>query len=114
MPTRRVYPSWLPPNPRERTELIKLRRMQNVAIGWMASLIPAGWMVVLLAPDENLFVPFTLVWVAAGLWLAERVGAERCPRCGHEFCDRREFPYWFSLFSWRCDNCGLSLREASD
>jgi hypothetical protein len=109
MPTRRIYASWLPPNRRERTELLKLRRRQHSVIGWMAGLIPSSWIVALLAPDEAIFVPFTLLWIALGLWFAERVGATRCPRCGDEFCEKRELPYWRGLFNRRCENCGLSL-----
>src|ERR1700746_165791 len=76
----RVYPSWLPPNPRERMELLKMRRRQHLVIAWMVGLIPGGWIVVLFAPDESFFVPFTLLWIAVGLWFAERLGATRCPR----------------------------------
>ena len=109
MLTRRFYASWLPPNPRERTALLKMRRRQHLAIAWLVGLIPSGWIVVLLAPDEALFVPFTLFWIAVGLWLAERIGAAPCPRCGRDFCDKREFACWHGLFTNRCENCGLTL-----
>jgi hypothetical protein len=109
MPTRRVFASWLPPNPRERIELIKLRRMQRLVIAWMITLIPGGWIVVLLAPTDALFVPFTIIWIAIGLSFAGRVGATRCPRCGADFCEKQELPYWYGLFNSRCENCGLSL-----
>src|SRR5262249_55925872 len=91
MRTHRIYASWLPPNQRERAELLKMRRMQHLVIAWMAGLIPGGWLVALLAPDETVFVPFTLVWIALGLWFAERIGARRCPRCGDDFCEKRDF-----------------------
>jgi hypothetical protein len=114
MRTHRVYASWLPPNPRERAELLKMRRMQHLVIAWMAGLIPGGWLVALLAPDETVFVPFTLVWIAVGLWFVERIGARRCPRCGDDFCEKREFSYWSGLFNHRCENCGLSLKKAAE
>jgi hypothetical protein len=110
-PPRRVYASWLPPNPRERSELLKMRRMQHLVIAWMVGLIPAGWIVMLLAPDDVAFVPFTLLWIAVGLWFAKRLGTGRCPRCGDDFCEKRELPYWTGLFANRCENCGLSLKK---
>jgi len=113
MPTRRVYASWLPPNPRERTELLKLKRRQHLVIAWMLGLIPGSWIVVLLAPDEAVFVPFTLFWIAVGLWFAGRVGTTRCPRCGDDFCEKRDFAYWYSLFNSRCENCGLTLGKTA-
>ena len=112
MQTRRIYASWLPPNPRERTELLKLRRLQHLAIAWMAGLIPSSWIVALFAPDETLFVPFTLLWLALGLWFAERVSARRCPRCGEEFCEKRQLAHLGGLFNSRCENCGLSLAKS--
>jgi predicted RNA-binding Zn-ribbon protein involved in translation (DUF1610 family) len=113
MPKRRRYASWLPPNPRERAELLKIRRKQHLAIAWMVGLIPGGWIAVLLAPDETVFVPLTLLWISVGLWFAEQVGAARCPRCGEDFCDRQQLAYWHSLFKTRCDNCGLSLAKSA-
>lgn len=109
MSTRRVYASWLPPNRHERRELLKLRRMQRLVIGWMVGLIPGGWIIVLLAPDDVVFVPFTILWIAVGVWFAGRVGATRCPRCGRDFCAKHELPYWYGLFNTRCENCGLGL-----
>jgi hypothetical protein len=110
----RVYPSWLPPNPRERMELLKMRRRQHLVIAWMVGLIPGGWIVVLFAPDESFFVPFTLLWIAVGLWFAERLGATRCPRCGSEFSEKHELTYWSGLFNSRCENCGLTLGKTAD
>ena len=114
MRTRRIYASWLPPNPYERTELLMMKRMQHLVIAWMVGLIPGGWIVVLLAPDRAGFVPFTLLWIAVGLCLAGRVGATRCPRCGSHFCEKRELPYWYGLFNRRCENCGLSLGRTEE
>ncbi len=88
-----------------------MRRRQHLLLAWMVGLIPSGWIVVLLAPDESFFVPFTLLWVAVGLWFAERLGAARCPRCGCDFCDKHELAYWAGLFSHRCENCGLTLEN---
>jgi hypothetical protein len=85
-----------------------------MVIAWMIGLIPGGWIVVLLAPDEAVFVPFTLLWIAVGLWFAERLGATRCPRCGYDFCDRRELACWSSLFNSRCENCGLTLAKTAE
>jgi hypothetical protein len=104
----------LPPNPRERTELLKMRRMQHLSLAWIAGLIPGGWIVLLLAPNGAVFVPFTLLWVAIGLWFAGRVGAARCPRCGDDFCEKSELPQWYVLFNSRCNNCGLSLAKTSE
>jgi hypothetical protein len=111
MPTRRVYASWLPPNPRERTELLKMRRMQHLVIAWMVGVIPGGWIMLLLAPVDGVFVPFTLLWIALGLWFAGRLGAGRCPRCGDDFCEKQKLPNWHRLFARRCGNCGLSLTK---
>jgi hypothetical protein len=110
MSTRRVYASWLPPNPRERMQLIKLRRMQRFVIAWMLSLIPGIWIAALLAPVKA-FIPLTLLWIAAGLWFAELVGAIRCPRCGCDFCGKREVVCWHGLFARRCEHCGLTLKR---
>jgi hypothetical protein len=114
MRTRRVYPSWLPPNPRERTELLKMRRRQHLVIAWMVGLIPGSWIRVLLAPDESVFVPFTLLWIAVGLWLAERLGAAPCPRCGYDFGEKRQFAPLSGLFNSRCENCGLTLGSTAE
>jgi hypothetical protein len=111
---RRVYASWLPPNPHERTELLKMKRKQHLVIAWMVGLIPSGWIIVLLSPDETVFVSFTLLWLVAGLWFAGRVVATRCPRCGDGFCQKRELPYWYGLFNNRCEYCGLSLRKTAE
>jgi hypothetical protein len=108
-----MYPSWLPPNPRERAELRRMRRWQNLAITWMLSFIPSGWMMALFAPDESMFVPLTLFWIAMGLWFAERLGATRCPRCGDDFSDKGHMVYWHGLFNTRCESCGLSLKNIS-
>jgi len=91
-----------------------MRRMQHLVIVWMADLIPGGWILVLLLPDEAVFVPFTLLWIAIGLWFAERVGTRRCPRCGHGFCEKSELSYWYGLFNSRCENCGLSLGKTAE
>jgi hypothetical protein len=114
MRTRRIYASWLPPNPRERLELQRIKRRQQLVLAWMLGLIPGGWIVVLLAPDETIFVPFTLLWIAVGLWFAGRVGATRCPRCGKDFCEKRELAYWHGLFNSRCESCGLTLAETAE
>jgi hypothetical protein len=114
MASRRVYASWLPPSPRERTELLKMRRRQHLVIAWLIGLIPGGWMIVLFAPDEVVFVPFTLFWIALGLWFAGRVSATRCPRCGDDFCEKDELVYWHGLFNRRCGNCGLTLGKTAE
>jgi hypothetical protein len=80
----------------------------------MVGLIPGSWIIVLLAPDESVFVPFTLLWIAVGLWFAERLGAARCPRCGYDFCEKRELGYLSGLFNSRCENCGLTLRRTAE
>jgi hypothetical protein len=88
--------------------------MQHLLIAWMIGLIPGGWIVVMLARDDVVFVPFTLLWIALGLWFAGRLGAGRCPRCGVEFCEQHELPYWHGLFASQCENCGLSLKETAE
>ena len=106
---RRIYPSWLPPNPRERTALVGLRRRQNLVIVWLMGLLPAGWIATMVTHSDALFVPITVVWIVVGLMLAQRVAIIACPRCGKEFCAGQELPYWNALFNRRCDNCGLTL-----
>jgi hypothetical protein len=108
-PPRRVYASWLPPNPRERAALVQLRRRQTTVILWLAGLIPAGWTSALVTGSDTLFVPITIFWIAVGVWLAHGVTAIPCPRCGQKFCSVRELPYWPGLFNRRCDACGLTL-----
>lgn len=111
--TRRVYPSWLPPKPRERLQLVKIRRRQRFVIAWMLSLIPSSWIAALLAP-ENAVIPFTLLWIAAGLGFADLVGAIRCPRCGSDFCGKREIACWHGLFANRCKHCGLTMGKTTE
>lgn len=113
MSTRRVYASWLPPNPRERIQLVKMKRSQRFAIFWMVTLIPSGWIAVLLVPEKAL-LPFTLFWIAVGLWLIELIGGIRCPRCGHDFCGKRALACWHGLFATRCEHCGLTLEKSPD
>jgi hypothetical protein len=80
----------------------------------MLGLIPSGWVVALFAPDESVFVPFTLFWIALGLWFMQRLGATRCPRCGDDFCEKTDLAYWHGLFNSRCENCGLTLEKTPD
>jgi len=108
----RVYPSWLPPNPRERRELLKIRRMQKSVIAWMIGFMPAGWMVILVTRSIDFMVPLTVLWFGIGIWLARRATASPCPRCAAKFCEKRGLPYWYGLFSSRCESCGLSLASA--
>lgn len=105
----RNYPSWLPPNPGERAALRQIRRSQNTVIVWLVGLIPAGWIALLLTESDELLVPLTLFWIGAGLFLAQRVTANPCPRCGERFCTKSDLPYWYGLFKRRCDGCGLTL-----
>lgn len=114
MPSRRVYPSWLPPNPREREALGRLRYRQAWVIGWLIALLPAGWLVLALTASAFLAAMLTIFWIAAGAGLARRVTASRCPRCNERFCTRLELPYWYGLFNRRCESCGLSLEPARD
>ena len=109
MPPRRNYPSWLPPNPGEREALTRLRRRQAGVIGWLVGLLPAGWIVLALTPSEVLLAPLTILWIAIGVGLAQRVTDSPCPRCQERFCAKRELPYWYGLFNHRCESCGLSL-----
>jgi len=109
MPPRRVYPSWLPPTPREHDELLKLRRLQVTALGWMVAFLPAGWVLILITRSADFVVPLTVLWLAVGVYIAGRVTASRCPRCGERFSEKAEMPYWYGIFNRRCENCGLSL-----
>lgn len=106
---RRYYPTWLPPNPRERHALLSLRRRQIGVIVWLAGLAPVGWIAAALTRSDSLFVPLTIFWLLVGVMLSQRAVATPCPRCGEKFCQRQELPYWYGLFTRRCDNCGLSL-----
>src|SRR5258708_3744465 len=106
---RRNYPSWLPPNPRERIALQQIRRSQTIVILWMVALLPAGWIAALLTRSDYLFVPLTVFWIVIGIVLAQRVAMNPCPRCGERFCPTDRLPYWYSLFTRRCAACGISL-----
>ena len=111
MSQRRVYPSWLPPNPREREALVRIRKSQISVIACLICLIPAGWIAALLTRSDVLFVPLTVFWIAVGIVLAQRVAANPCPRCGEKFSARSPMPYWFGLFNRRCSSCGLTLHR---
>jgi hypothetical protein len=114
MPPRRVYPSWLPPNPREREGLLKIRREQTFVLLWMAGLIPAGWLMMLLVKSDDILLPLMAAWIVAGVLMAHRAAASKCPRCGGNFCETRGMPYWYGLFTRRCENCGVSLKPPSN
>ena len=113
MSTSRVYASWLPPNTRERTQLLRVKRKQRLVIAWMLSLIPSCWVAVLLAP-EGAVAALTLLWIGVGLWFAELVAAIRCPRCDHDFCGKREVACWYGLFANQCTHCGLTLERTAE
>jgi hypothetical protein len=110
----RVYPSWLPPNPRERDALLRIRRWQTLTLLWMAGLLPAGWLAMLFADSSDLFVPLTAAWIVAGVLMGRRVTALKCPRCAANFSDLGAMPYWHGLFTRRCANCGVSLDPSAD
>lgn len=114
MPRRRVYPSWLPLNPREREGLLRIRRWQTLALLWMAGLIPAGWLTMLFAGSADLFAPLTAGWLVVGILMSRRVTSFTCPRCGDNFCDVSAMPYWHGLFTRRCESCGVSLKPPVD
>jgi hypothetical protein len=109
MPPRRVYPSWLPANPRERRELIKIRRRQILTFAWIVGFLPAGWILILITKTADFVVPLTVLWLVVGISVAYRVTVSRCPRCGEGFCGKTARPYWYALFTRRCEACGLSL-----
>lgn len=87
-----------------------MKRKQRLVIAWMLSLIPSCWVAVLLAPEEAI-AALTLLWIGVGLWFAEIVAAIRCPRCGHDFCGKREIACWYRLFANQCKHCGLTLEQ---
>ncbi|HLW69048.1 MAG TPA: hypothetical protein VKS22_00335 [Candidatus Binataceae bacterium] len=111
MQPRRYYPSWLPPNPRERAALTRLKRRQNLVIIWLIGLLPAGVIAAIATGSSDLLVPLTLFWIVAGMVLAQRVSAIPCPRCGEQFSGREQLPYWSGLLNRRCDSCGLTLKS---
>ncbi|MGH7840817.1 MAG: hypothetical protein ACREQT_04780 [Candidatus Binataceae bacterium] len=111
---RRRYPSWLPPNPREREALLQLNRRQNLVIVWLVGLLPAGWIAAIATGFSDLFVPITIFWIVVGIVLARRVSLIACPRCREKFCARQELPYWNGLLNRRCDSCGLTLNSDRD
>ena len=108
---RRIYASWLPPNPRERAVLIQLRRRQIFVIIWLIGILPAGWIATLVSRSGVLLVPLTIFWIVVGLTLAQRVATISCPRCRDDFCSKPEMPYWNALFTLRCESCGLTLNS---
>jgi hypothetical protein len=109
MPQKRVYPSWLPPNPREREGLLEIRYRQRIVLVWLIALSPVGWIAASIMHSDSIFVPLTIFWILVGIVLAQRVIATLCPRCGEKFCEREQLPFWYGLFNRRCENCGLSL-----
>jgi hypothetical protein len=109
MPSKRIYPRWLPPTPAQRTILRQIRRKQTMVMVWLVAFIPAGWIAIVLTRSDVMLVPLTVLWISAGVLLARRVTAIRCPRCDANFCEKSQLPYWYGLFNNRCENCGLTL-----
>jgi hypothetical protein len=115
MATRpRYYPSWLPPTPREREALIRLRRHQIGVVIFLGLLAPLGWLAVWITDSDTFLVPLTLAWLLLGVMLTQRIGAVICPRCGERFCRKPDLPFWFCLLLRRCDHCGLTLETPAD
>jgi hypothetical protein len=114
MRPRRHYPSWLPPNPRERAALLRLNRWQNLVIVWLVGLLPAGVISAIVTGTIDLLVPITIFWIGGGLVMAQRISAIACPRCKGRFCARQELPFWNCLLNRRCDNCCLTLNVDSE
>lgn len=88
---------------------MQIRRMQRHVMIWLVAFIPTGWIVIALTSSDAMLVPFTLLWIAAGIALARRVSAIRCPRCAANFCEQSRLPYWYGLSNRSCENCGLTL-----
>jgi hypothetical protein len=86
-----------------------MRRKQTIAMGWLASFIQASWIVIALTSSDLIFVPLTVLWIAAGVILARRLTESRCPRCKASFFEKTQMPYFYVLFNHRCENCGLTL-----
>jgi hypothetical protein len=114
MPQKRVYPSWLPPNPRERAGLLQIRYRQRIVIAWLIALSPVGWLAAVITHSDSIFVPLTIFWILVGIGLAQRVSMIPCPRCGGKFCERAQLPFWYGLLNRRCENCGLTLEAQKD
>ncbi len=114
MPPRRIYPSWLPPNPREREALTRLQRRQVGVIAWLIALLPIGWTLLACTGSDVLLCSLTIFWIVIGVTLAQRITDTVCPRCNQRFSLRRELPYWYGLFNRRCESCGLTLEPLRD
>ena len=114
IPPRRIYPRWLPPTPAQRIALLQIRRMQRNVMIWLVAFIPAGWVVIALTRSDVMLVPFSVLWLAAGIALARRVTEMRCPRCAESFCEKSEMPYWYGLLNHHCQSCGLTLARDDD
>jgi hypothetical protein len=82
--------------------------MQVILLTWLVASIPASWLV-MLAPDaRNAIVPVLFAWLGIGIAIGWRAGLSRCPRCRSEFHHSR-FPFFDTIFSYQCVNCGLTL-----
>jgi hypothetical protein len=88
--------------------------MQTMVMVWLVAFIPAGWVAIVLTRSDVMLVPLTVLWISAGVLLARRVTAIRCPRCDANFCEKSRQPYWYGLFNHRCENCGLTLTPQDD
>jgi hypothetical protein len=109
MTPQRIYPAWLPPTTDQRIALLRIRRRQSLVLLWMVAYIPAGWLVIALTRSIVMLLPLTILWISAGISLAQRVTQTPCPRCAGNFCAKAAMPYLYALFNNRCESCGLTL-----
>ncbi|MGH7935189.1 MAG: hypothetical protein ACREQN_18765 [Candidatus Binataceae bacterium] len=107
--SRSNYGARLPNTLWERKGLKRVRWMQTVLLVWLAALIPASWLISLMPNARMAFVPIVIGWLGAGVGCGWRGGLIRCPRCREPFHGVLRFPYFHTIFTRRCANCGLTL-----
>lgn len=107
--SRSVYGARLPNTVWERRALKRVSRMQIVLLVWLAALFPASWLMTLMPNAQIAFVPIVVGWLAAGVSCGWYGGLIRCPRCREPFHGVLRFPYFHTIFTRRCANCGLTL-----
>ncbi|MGH8013363.1 MAG: hypothetical protein ACREQ4_12775 [Candidatus Binataceae bacterium] len=108
-PSRRDYGARPPGTEWERRGLRRVSRGQTLLLCWLAALIPASWLV-MLAPDGlDAVIPFLFAWLGIAIAIGWHAGESRCPRCRQAFHRDSKFPYFDTVFSHQCANCGLTL-----
>ncbi|MGH7985558.1 MAG: hypothetical protein ACREQX_04650 [Candidatus Binataceae bacterium] len=109
IPSRRNYGARPPGTEWERRGLRRVRRGQTLLLAWLVALIPVSWLVMLAPGGRNAILPCLFAWLGIAIVIGWRAGESRCPRCRQLFHDDSKFPYFDTLFSYQCANCGLTL-----